>query len=147
MTLRLTAAQLEATFAELRRCGDGRRECQVLWTGPWEEPGFVTNVVHPRHRACGDGFELDDRWLTEFWNELARTQSGVRVQVHSHPRRAFHSPTDDAWPIVYTPGFLSLVIPNFAMGPTSLEHAYLTMIGADGTWNRIDAATALEITQ
>jgi len=102
--------------------------------------------VHPRHEARGDGFQLDEAWLTKFWNELAETRSGIRAQVHTHPQRAFHSPTDDTWPIVHTAGFLSLVIPNFAMGPVSLEGSYLTMIEDNGNWNRVDPVTTLEIT-
>jgi hypothetical protein len=145
MTLKLTAAQLEDTFAELRRCGDGRRECQMLWTGQWDHPDIVTNVVHPIHEARGDGFQLDDTWLTEFWNELARTKSGIWAQVHTHPQRAFHSPTDDTWPIIRTPGFVSLVIPRFAIGATSLKDAFLTVVRDDGGWEEVDPATALEI--
>ena|SRR2546425_828029 len=119
------AAVLRETFEELRRCGQGRRECQVLWVSPWERAAIITRVVHPRHHARGDGFELDSAWLTAFWQELTETCSGIRVQIHTHPGRAFHSTTDDAWPIIHSPGFLSLVIPTFATGREDLSGAYL----------------------
>ena len=67
---RVPEAVLRDTFAELRRCGAGQRECQVLWTGPWAQPETVTTLMHPLHRACGDGFELDGAWLTAFWQQL-----------------------------------------------------------------------------
>jgi hypothetical protein len=35
------------------------------------------------------------------------------VQVHAHPGEAFHSGTDDAFPVVTTEGGLSIVAPSF----------------------------------
>ena len=127
---------LDETFAHFRGCGRGRRECQVLWVSSWVAPGTITNVVHPEHLAHVGGFELNDRWLNEFWFALAKENVGIRVQVHTHPGEAFHSPTDDAFPIIHTSGFLSLVIPNFALGTIGFENAYLTEIQADGRWRR-----------
>jgi hypothetical protein len=63
---------------------------------------------------------------------------GVRVQVHTHPGRAFHSPTDDDFPIVRTEGFLSLVIPRFAQGKVGLAEAFLTEVQSDGEWKQVD---------
>lgn len=144
--LRVPTTVLRETFAELRRCGAARRECQVLWTGPWVDPLAVTALVHPSHRAHGAGFELDSSWLTTFWQELTRTGSGVRVQIHTHPGRAFHSETDDAWPLIHTPGFLSLVIPHFATGEVGFAGAYLTEIGEDGHWHEVHLPDRLEVT-
>src|SRR5260370_111004 len=77
----------------------------------------ITKAVHPEHEAHVGGFVLDDHWLNDFWCSLAQENLGVRIQVHTHPGEAFHSPTDDAYPMIHTVGFLSLVIPNFALGP------------------------------
>jgi hypothetical protein len=136
---------LVRTFDHFRRCGQGRRECQALWIGPWHSPDLVTDVVHPSHSANAQGFLLDARWLNRFWLELAAKDQGVRIQVHTHPGPAFHSPTDDTYPIVHTPGFLSLVIPNFALGPVGLQAAYLTEIQPDGRWRQVRPTERLEI--
>lgn len=142
---RVPEAVLRESFAELRRCGAGRRECQVLWTSPWIDPARVTTVIHPVHHAQGDGFELDGEWLTTFWRELVEGGTGVRVQVHTHPGRAFHSATDDEWPIVHTPGFLSLVIPRFGLGEVGFEGAYLAELGTDGRWCETSITDRLEV--
>jgi hypothetical protein len=142
---RVAPARVVETFEYLRRCGGGARECQLLWISPWSAPSRITRVIHPRHRASAHGFELDGAWLHEFWSELSRTDHGVRVQVHSHPRDAFHSTVDDEFPIIQSTGFLSLVIPNFGTGPVGFEGAYLTEIQHDGRWREVPIASRLEI--
>ena len=112
--------------------GRGREECQILWLSSWDAPKVIAKVVHPKHVAHRGGFVLEDRWLNDFWMELGNTNMGIRVQVHTHPQEAFHSPTDDEFPIIHKPGFLSLVIPNFGLGPVGFRDAYLTEIQIDG---------------
>jgi len=143
---RLPRRILEETFAHFRACGRGRRECQVLWVGPWNAPDTITKAIHPQHQAHAGSFVLDDRWLNDFWLSLARERLGVRVQVHTHPGEAFHSPTDDAFPIIHTVGFLSLVIPSFALGPIGFKEAFLTEIKADGRWRQVAIEEKLVLT-
>lgn len=146
MRYRISADLLAQTFQRLRQCGQNRRECQVLWISPWERPETLTEVVHPQHRACAGGFEVDSVWLNSFWMDLARSSCGIRIQVHTHPGEAFHSATDDAYPIIASAGLLSLVIPNFAHGPAGFEAAYLTQLQADGQWQKVPIAAHLEVT-
>lgn len=55
-----------------------------------------------------DGAALHDlnRWLYEHAEILG-------VQIHTHPTEAYHSDTDDAFPIVTERGALSIVVPDF----------------------------------
>lgn len=145
MRYKVPAALLAETFDLFRQCGGGRRECQVIWTSTWAEPLTISRVVHPRHRAHGGGFELDDDWINDFWLELARTGQGIRVQVHTHPHEAFHSSIDDEYPILHSVGFLSLVIPDFARGPVGFECAYLAEIGPDGRWLEVTPDSRLQV--
>jgi hypothetical protein len=142
----LARGMLEETFQHFRTCGRGRSECQVLWVSSWAEPDIITRVVHPKHSAHLGGFVLDDHWLSDFWMELGDTDSGIRFQVHTHPGEAFHSKTDDDFPIIHKPGFLSLVIPNFGLGSVDLNDAYLTEIQAHGGWREVAIPSRLVIT-
>jgi hypothetical protein len=144
---RVPHAVIERTFAFFRRCGAGRRECQTLWMSTWKAPGLITAVVHPLHRSHAGGFALDDEWLSSFWLRLSEAGEGIRVQIHTHPADAFHSPTDDSYPIIHTPGFLSLVVPNFGLGPIGFTDSYLAEIGPNGRWNQVDVATRLRVVQ
>jgi hypothetical protein len=137
---------LERSFAHFRECGRGRRECQVLWIGPWQSPDVIAKVVHPKHEARIGGFVLDDRWINAFWIELGNTDMGIRVQVHTHPGEAFHSPIDDEFPIIHKPGFLSLVIPNFGLGQVGFAEAYLAEIQPNGSWQEVSISSRLALT-
>lgn len=141
--LHLSRRMLEESFAIFRTCGANCRECQVYWISDWSNPSILTEVVHPRHRAGMYGLAIDDRWIGSFWDDLARRDMGVRVQIHTHPFEAFHSETDDAFPLLFDVGFLSLVIPNFAQGPVGFQDAYLTEIQSDGRWAQVPVASRI----
>lgn len=143
---RLEMGMLEETFRHFRTCGRGREECQILWLSSWAKPEVIAKIVHPEHAAHRGGFVLDDRWLNKFWMELGDMNMGIRFQVHTHPREAFHSPTDDEFPIIHKPGFLSLVFPNFGLGPVGFQDAYLTEIQPDGRWRQVAIPSRLVLT-
>ena len=134
MALTLAPGILAGTFRQFRCCGRGRNECVVYWTGPRDAPGTVDGVVLPCHQAGPDWYETDPAWVTRFFLELRHEGRTARAQVHTHPTSAWHSPTDDCYPLASGPGFHSLVIPRFATGPAGLDEAYLTVLMPDGTW-------------
>ncbi len=101
--------------------------------------------MHPQHSASAVGFDLNEDWFNEFWLRLADESLGVRVQVHTHPGAAYHSSTDDENPVVATPGFLSLVIPNFAIGSIGFDQAFLAQIDAGGMWHQVSIEEYLEV--
>lgn len=138
--LRLTHGHLEETFAILRRCGRRVKECVIYWTGP-ANSDLVDGLEHPEHRATSHGYEIDDRWLTAFSKDLAMSHRSVKAQIHTHPGRAFHSETDDRWPIVSQEGFISIVIPDFATGAASLDPAWIGQLDESGRWRQLESAS------
>lgn len=134
---RIPRRMIEQTFATFRSCGDNRRECQLYWLSAWDNPSVLTEVAHPKHWSSRYGLSIESDWINQFWNDMAERGLGVRIQVHTHPSEAFHSATDDAYPMLFDAGFLSLVIPDFAEGPIGFDNAYLTEIQADGSWQQV----------
>lgn len=126
------------TLDQLRSCGAGRNECVVYWTSRADAVDVVDDEVHPHHTATPGHYETEQRWLHRWWLELAQRQRSARVQIHTHGGRAGHSMTDDAWPLVHSPGFLSLVVPRFASEPVNLDELYLVELDAVGRWQRVD---------
>jgi len=136
---------LEQTFEHLRRCGAGRAECVVYMTGPVEVPALIDGLMHPTHTAGVAGYDLASSVIAEMWRELTTTRRSVRVQVHTHPGAAYHSPRDDAHALIHTPGFLSLVIPNFALGDVAFTEAFLAERTHDGQWIGVTPNEHLEV--
>jgi hypothetical protein len=122
----------------LRQCGRGECECVVYWTGPAGND-VVDGLEHPPHRRSPGGYEVDSNWLTEFWKELSVRKRSIKVQIHTHPGEAFHSPTDDKWPIIAQAGFLSVVIPDFAAGEPTLHEAWIGRLQTDGNWRQVES--------
>lgn len=145
MGLKIGEGLLRETFATLRGCGAGRRECVVYWTGTRSDPTTATAILHPDHRSQPNFYEIDQAWLHRASVTLAREGRSIRAQVHTHGREAFHSETDDGYPAVQTPGFLSLVVPWFASGPISLDGAYLARLGAHGAFEEIVPSEGIEV--
>ena len=99
----------DETDRVLREAGLGRNEHFVLWSGVIDKERFLARTLHNPHqtasrlesglcvRVGGDELDRINRWLYENGERLA-------VQVHSHPTEAFHSDTDDAFPMVTTLG-------------------------------------------
>jgi hypothetical protein len=136
---------LQRSVEHLRACGRGRTECVVYWLGPLDHPDTIDEVLHPAHTATAGGYDVDGRWLNQRWLRLARERRELRAQVHTHPGAAYHSSRDDAMAALQTEGFLSLVIPDFALGGDPLTGAHLTERTADGRWHPVDPATRLSI--
>ena len=136
---------LAQVFGHLRSCGAGRRECVVYLTGPVDNPQLIDGVVHPAHTAGPGGYDLDSASIAELWRELLASRRSIRMQAHTHPGAAYHSSRDDALAIVHTPGFLSLVIPNFASGQIGLDHAFLAERAQDGRWTEAPMAERLVV--
>jgi len=84
------------------------------------------------HRRSPYGYDLDQKWLNEFWFALGSNHRKVLVQLHTHPGVAFHSRTDDEWPIVTQNGFVSIVFPDFGIGSESLTAAWTGVLTTSG---------------
>ena len=86
---------------------------------------------------------MDNGWLNGFWIELARRHRSVRAQVHTHAGVAGHSPTDDKWALVYTPGFLSVVLPDFGLSQVPQTDIFVAELDTRGRWNSRTADSRL----
>lgn len=145
LAVTIAPSLLDATYQQLRACGQRRRECHLFWVASWRDPGRIVRIVHPEHTATSVSVDIDSSWLNTFFLELADRAECIRVQVHSHPGSAFHSGTDDAWPAVRTPGYLSLVIPGFAAGQADLQDAYLAEQDEAGGWTTAELEKTIRI--
>lgn len=145
--LLLPTTILHNTIRQLSECGAGEAECMMFWFGPADDSESVVGVVHPAHHRSPFGCDVDSNWLNSLWFELAEKRLSLRAQIHTHPGLAFHSATDDQFPIVSQPGFLSIVVPDFATGPIDFDTYWFGTLQKDGLWVKVDPQTAVRITQ
>jgi hypothetical protein len=78
--------------------------------------------------AIEDVLALGERVSERGWYILA--------QLHTHGGQAFHSTTDDRYPLSSQPGFLSIVVPNFGDGPPGRGWAFFDHQGS-GRWQQL----------
>lgn len=132
--MRVAARTWSETIGHLRHCGRRRVECVVYWTASLDARDLADEAVHPVHVSTAWYYEVQAAWLNAFMVRLHQARRTVVAQVHTHAEEAFHSATDDAWPLVRTPGFVSLVIPRFAANEFSAIDAYVAELDSAGRW-------------
>lgn len=109
---------------------------------------LVQTVCFPAQRAItsqggvgvhvtGDELFRISRWAVEH----AQTLLG---QMHTHPTDAYHSSTDDAFPLVSLPGAFSIVVPYFARRPIEFSGCACYRSGPDG-WYLVDPDGSFEV--
>jgi hypothetical protein len=131
------------TEEALREAGRDGYERFVLWSGVIETHAFHVHSVHvpPQtafRRGTGVCVTVDGSALHELNVWLYEHNELLGVQVHTHPEDAFHSDTDDTYPIVTAIGGFSLVVPRFCEAGLQGDGAALYRLGADG-WTEVDA--------
>jgi proteasome lid subunit RPN8/RPN11 len=82
--------------------------------------------------------------------EINRTLYGrgeiLAGQVHSHPADAYHSSTDDHYPLVTLTGALSVVVPDFAShAPDDINNWAWYRLISTGTWAELTRTDRIEI--
>lgn len=140
---------IDHTDRVLREAGDRRAEMFVLWTGHVAGKEFTAAKAYvPEQQAhhlpdglcvtvAGPALHSLNRWLYEQRQTLA-------IQVHTHPSEAYHSTTDDTYPIVTQRGGLSLVVPFFAEAGVRGPGTALYRLDTRG-WHRLRARPAKRI--
>jgi proteasome lid subunit RPN8/RPN11 len=141
----LKAEVLESTFEHFRRCGAGRQECVVYLTSDVENPELIDDVIHPVHSASPAGYDLNSNAIAALWRDLLAQRRSIQMQAHTHPASAYHSSRDDTLALVNSTGALSLVIPDFALGPVGLRDAFLARIDNYGSWVEVPIAQSIEV--
>lgn len=139
----LSQETLEKTTESLRVFGDQFCEGLVLWLGEInkeEHSCRVTEVITPEQTPIksedGVGYFVNSKTLLGVNKLLSETGLRLLAQVHSHPGRAYHSPTDDRYCIVTMEGGFSVVVPDFGFGPPDLSR-WATYRLNDTRWEKL----------
>lgn len=141
------------TLDILREAGERNSESIVLWLG--RHTGSNISVAEryvPAHEADYDYFRIPGHAMSELLSHLGNTRTLIAAQVHSHPRKAFHSIPDDKWAVVRHEGALSLVVPYFARKTTTgnfVDRIAAFRLSRQNIWEELspeDRARSIKVT-
>ena len=134
----------------LQAVGKQGLEAIALWVGGIEgQAASVAASYIPAQRGVRsaqglavvvDGDELHRLNLWLYHRELS-----LIAQLHSHPGEAYHSDTDDAFPIATRIGSLSIVVPDFAQAPFEVARCAVYRLRANGVWGALSSAEAAQL--
>ena len=106
---------LHESAVTLRSMSGGVRESVILWVGTaGDKEALVRCIVVPRQSASAKHFDVPLGERLKLAQQLLASGEKLLVQLHTHPREAFHSLADDRLALPRHTGALSIVIPNFA---------------------------------
>jgi hypothetical protein len=144
------SAAVAETQAHLAAMGEYECEGFVLWVGTRDEATFhVVEAIIPAQRALKS---LDGVCITIDSDELFRLnrylyERGFQIiaQIHSHPTDAYHSETDDTYPVATTVGALSLVVPDFARHKFHLSHCAVFRLIPGSGWCELERSSVSQL--
>lgn len=143
-------ALVSEAHAHLQEVGTRDFEGQALWAGRREGPAFhVSHTLIPAQTgfrtAGGVGVYVEAEELHRINVWLYQQQLSLIAQLHSHPGSAYHSDTDDAFPVATTVGCLSIVVPSFAQEPFALSACAVYRLRPGRGWASLTPAEAQQL--
>lgn len=137
----LTCALIAFQF--MRSQGLKGLEGMALFVGRKEKAVFqVTESIIPLqqsiHGDLGLGYFVEDEELYRINKWLYEKKLSLISQIHSHPREAYHSNTDDEYALVTKVGGFSIVVPNFASDPIEVDNWEVYQLQKGRQWARLD---------
>ena len=152
-TFRIPREVLTDTLTVLRDAGRQGHEAFAIWGGIISDDQTAVTfgtVMAPAQtaRKTRDGLlvTVDGDALFTVNRTLYGRGEILAGQVHSHPTDAYHSSTDDHYPLVTLTGALSIVVPDFAVhAPHDIDQWAWYRLIATGTWAHLTRADRVEI--
>jgi proteasome lid subunit RPN8/RPN11 len=123
----LPKIEIVCVYNHLRDVGKRGFEGVALWTGNFlsEDTFEIKNTIIPNqktyNREGGLLYIVGEEELHRINLWLYENKQTLISQIHSHPGEAYHSSTDDSFPIIARMGALSIVVPDFGFRAFTLE--------------------------
>ena len=129
-------------IAFMRSAGRIGCEALALWVGEQEGERFDVREPYIPEQRCirGEGgllVHVDEEALHEMNVWLFENRFTIVAQLHSHPAGAYHSDTDDRFPIATKRGSFSIVVPDFARDSLHFRDCAVYRLDQSG-WAELD---------
>jgi hypothetical protein len=131
------------TERTLKAAGREGHELFVLWSGQQHAETFEVRSGHVPLQTSyktSDGLcvKVDGEALHDLNAWLYAAGETLAVQLHCHPKKAYHSRTDDTFPIVTAVGGASVVVPYFCRSGLLASGTAIYRL-TDSRWVRSEA--------
>ena len=138
---RIHESSIRETEKAIWEAGQDGFESFVLWSGTRDGDAFIVAAVHVPEQICykldaGLGVRVDGPELHRLNVWLYESRQVIGAQVHSHPSDAYHSETDDTYPIATLEGSLSIVLPFFGRDGWESPGVVAYRLGHNG-WHEV----------
>jgi hypothetical protein len=141
---------IDATMDFLRHRGTMGLEAFSLWAGRADGNVFsvLANIIpaqegHTSEEGICVSVGPEELHRLNVW--LYENKMTLIAQIHSHPTEAYHSETDDEYPIATTVGCISIVIPNFARQSFSVGRCAIYRLNEFKEWAYLDTPEVLKL--
>lgn len=133
---------LNEAYSFLRKAGDKFYEAVALFAGKIEDDkAIISEVICPLQESSrsqyGLMYTVDGKELHRINMWLYEHKLKLIAQIHSHPSEAFHSETDNEFPIITTVGGLSIVVPYFAQDPLNYHDWAYFRLTSEICWEEL----------
>jgi hypothetical protein len=142
---------IEQTLGPIQEAGERGYEAFVLWGGHLD-PGsqrFEFTAAYCPQQTTSRGREgllviVEGEALHRVNRAFYEEGLTLAAQIHSHPQEAYHSETDDAYPMMTLRGGLSGVVPSFgAAGSDAFDEWVWYRLQGPGAWRPLDDETRI----
>lgn len=145
--MRVPRRVIDTSVQFLQKAGASGNEALLVWVGTFGGGTFdVKDAIAPPQRAINTGsgccVVIDSDGLFALGKYLEANAFLVGAQVHAHPDDAYHSDTDDAFPVATLAGALSFVLPDFAAAGWSAASIATFQLSRSAQWVELKASAA-----
>jgi hypothetical protein len=135
-------AVLDRSLEFLRSQGRRGHEGVALWAGRFKETEFrVLKAIIPAQRTGRLFYRISSDETFRILDAVSNDNMVIPIQIHSHPKEAFHSGVDDEDAFIRQENAISIVVPHFGSFPNDefLLYARFYRLREETTWVEMKA--------
>jgi hypothetical protein len=143
LVFRVPFEALDDSLEFLRRQGRRGHEGVALWAGKFSDAEFrIVRAIIPRQMTGRLFYRISDDETFRILESVSNEELVIPMQIHSHPKEAFHSEVDDERAFIRHENAISIVVPHFADFPVAefLLHARFYRLREATTWEEMQPA-------
>jgi hypothetical protein len=139
----LPSSCLNKAYKQMRLAAMQRQEALALFAGVEENNIFhILETIIPRQvslpRPDGMPWVVPEQELQRIRAFLQENEFELIAQIHSDPRQVYPATPNEACSLIHIIGGISILVPDFALRPTSPETWAVYRLASGNKWIELD---------